>query len=295
MSVARARRLRRCQAALIYGYSLWGGLKELVATFLVVVAAPFAPTAAEELRSVRRCSPFSFVCAALFAALNVSAAFGAAACTAAFVFVARLRARRLTLSLLGGVGITALLSLPTIVIVRAFLHLTTSNLLTPEQRLGNLPRPLNLLQIFGIWPSGDFRVWPFDHLITELLIAVAALAAAATVALCATPAPVSPAASCSHRLLVALLLGRVSCPWLAGKAYATALAGARIDGGWRWRRFAFERDNQDPSVVLGALIIGGVLWSNVLAYHDVWLAPRASCRNSSRSGRPLLRSGPGSE
>ena len=27
------------QAALIYGYSLWGGLKELVATFLVVVAA----------------------------------------------------------------------------------------------------------------------------------------------------------------------------------------------------------------------------------------------------------------
>ena len=198
------------QAALIYGYSLWGGLKELVATFLVVVAAAFAPTAAEELRSVRRLLPFSFVCAALFAALNVSAGLWLLPLALpAFVFVARLRARRLTLSLLGGVGITALLSLPTIVIVRAFLHLTTSNLLTPEQRLGNLPRPLNLLQIFGIWPSGDFRVWPFDHLITELLIAVAALAAAATVALALRRRQYRLPLLVVTVVLVALLLERV--------------------------------------------------------------------------------------
>ena len=209
----------------------------------------------------------------------------------AFAFVARLRVRRLTLPLLGGVGITALLSLPTIVIVRAFLHLTTSNLLTPEQRLGNLPRPLNLLQIFGIWPSGDFRVWPFDHLIAEILIAVAALAAASTVALALRRRCYRLPLVVATVLLAALVLERASSPWLAGKAYATA-SPVLVLTALALAAIAFERNFKIAASLLGALIIGGVLWSNALAYHDVWLAPRAQLQELEQVGDRFAGQGP---
>jgi hypothetical protein len=280
------------QAALIYGYSLWGGLKELVATFLVVTAAVFAPILAEELRSARRLLPFAFACAALLAVLNVSGGFWLLPLALpAFVHVARQRTRRSALPVLEGVGVTALLALPTIVIAHDFYRYTTSNLLTQAQRLGNLPRPLNLLQIFGIWPSGDFRVWPFDHLIPEILIAVAALAAAATVALALRRRQYRLPLLVVTVVLVALLLERVSSPWLAGKAYATA-SPVLVLTALALAAIAFERDFKIAASLLGALIIGGVLWSNVLAYHDVWLAPRAQLQELEQIGDRFSGQGP---
>jgi hypothetical protein len=280
------------QAALIYGYSLWGGLKELVATFLVVAAAAFAPTAAEELRSVRRLLPFAFTCAALLAVLNVSGGFWLLPLALpTFALVARPSAKRPTLPVLEAVGVTALLALPTIAIAHDFYRYTTSNLLTQAQRLGNLPRPLNFLQIFGVWPSGDFRVWPDRQLISELLIVVTALAAAATVVLALRRRCYRLPLVVATVVLVALVLMRVSSPWLAGKAYATA-SPVLVLAALALAAIAFEHGFKLGASLLGVLIAGGVLWSNALAYHDVWLAPRAQLQELEQVGERFAGQGP---
>lgn len=280
------------QAALIYGYSLWGGLKEVVATFLVVVAAALAPTTAEELRSVRRLLPFAFACAALLAVLNVSGGFWLLPLAVpAFALVARPSAKRPTLPVLAAMGVTALLALPTIVIAHDFYRYTTSNLLTQAQRLGNLPRPLNFLQIFGVWPSGDFRVWPDRQLVSELLIVVTALASAATVGLALRRRCYRLPLAVVTVVLVALVLMRVSSPWLAGKAYATA-SPVLVLAALTLAAIAFEHGLKLGASLLGVLIAGGVLWSSALAYHDVWLAPRAQLQELEQVGERFAGQGP---
>ena len=279
------------QATLIFGYSLWGGLKEVAATFLVVAAAAFVPIALGELDSARRLLPFAFTSAALFAVLNVSAIFWLLplALLAVALAVWR-RSRRTTVSLLGGVGATVLLSLPTIVIAKEFYRYTTGNLLTPDQRLGNLIRPLNFLQVLGIWPNGDFRLWPHQHLATEILIAVAVLALLGTVALALSGRHYRLPLLVATVVAVALGLQIHSSPWLVGKAYATA-SPVLLLAALALAAIAFERGFRIEAALLGALIVGGVIWGNVLAYHDVWLAPRAQLHELEQIGEPLRRSG----
>ncbi len=298
MPLVRSCRLRSlvafvaAQAALIYGYSLWGGLKELAATFLIVAAAAFAPTASEELRAVGRLLPFAFTCAALLAVLNVSGGFWLLPLALpAFALVARPSAKRPARPVLEAMGITALLALPTIVIAHEFYRYTTSNLLTQAQRLGNLPRPLNSLQIFGVWPSGDFRVWPERQLISELLIAVTALAAAATVVLALRRRCYRLPLAAATVVLVALVLMRVSSPWLAGKAYATA-SPVLVLAALALAAIAYERGFKIGAVLPGVLIAGGVIWSNALAYHDVWLAPRPQLQELEEVGERFAGQGP---
>ena len=53
----------------------------------------------------------------------------------------------------------------------------TSSPVTSDTAKGNLVEPLNWLQLFGVWPEGDFRFEPDDMLVTYVLVAVVALAA----------------------------------------------------------------------------------------------------------------------
>jgi hypothetical protein len=296
--LVHSRRLRAivaffaAQAALLYGFALWGGMKEIIGVALIVSVATLTPTNGEELRSVRRLIPFTLTCAALLAVLNVSAGLWLLPLgLPAFAVVARQRSRRPALSLVGGIGLIVVFSLPTIVIARDFLRLTNSNLLTPSQRLGNLPRPLNLLQIFGIWPTGDFRVWPSEHAATKILVAMAALAALIAVIVALRRRLWRLPLLAGTVIATALILERTSSPWLAGKAYATAspvlvLAALATAAILVERRFRIE------GVLLAIVIAGGVVWSNALAYHDVWLAPRAQLQELEQIGDRFAGQGP---
>ena len=47
--------------------------------------------------------------------------------------------------------------------------------------------------------------------------------------------------------------------------------------------------------MLALAIVGGVLWSNALEYHDVWLAPRGQLHELETIGARLRRPGPGAD
>jgi hypothetical protein len=283
------------QAALLYGYSLWGGMKELIAAVLIVTAAALVPTSVEELSAMRRLIPFALTCAALLAVLGVGAGLWLLPLVLpVLAVVVRHRTRRPVLSLIAGTGVIALFSLPTIVIVRSFLNSlkgVAGGALTPSQRLGNLPRPLNLLQLFGVWPNGDFRLWPSEHAATEILIAVVAVTAIGALVVSLSRRFWRLPLLVATVVLAALFLERTSTPWLAGKAYAIA-SPVLVLAALALTAFLVERGFRIEGLLLAALIVGGVFWSNALAYHDVWLAPRAQLHELELIGDHFSGQGP---
>ncbi len=89
----------------------------------------------------------------------------------------------------------------------------------------------------------------------------------------------------------ALVILGLSSPWVGGKAFAIAspaflaLALAACGAGFSCGRFV------EASVVAGA-IAAGVLWSNVLQYHHVWLAPRGQLHELEVVGKEFAGAGP---
>jgi len=279
------------QAALLYGYALWGGIKELAAVAVIVTAAALAPTSGNELRSIRRLIPFALACAAALAVLNVSAGMWLLPLgLPAIVVVVRQRARRPVFRLLAAAGLIAVFSLPALVIARGFLGVANSNWLY-NRGLANLIRPLNLLQIFGVWPNGDFRLWPHERAVTELLVAVVAVAAAVALVISLKRRLWRLPMLVASVVVSALVIEHTSPPWLTGKVYAIA-SPVLVLAALATTAFLVESGFRIEGALLAALIAGGVFWSTALAYHDVWLAPRAQLRELEWVGDRFAGQGP---
>jgi len=180
------------QSALLYGYSLWGGIKEMTAAFLVALgvalAVPLLRRPPARLREVRATLPLAVAAGALFQTLQIGAAGWA---VAALVLLARawlwqaprLPRLRVRLASLGALAVmTAVLILPQWVALQSFItHL--SPLFSGEPgvarafELGNLIKPISGWQLAGIWPAGEPR-FTAPAMPTALFIAVALIAAA---------------------------------------------------------------------------------------------------------------------
>jgi hypothetical protein len=130
---------------------------------------------------------------------------------------------------------------------------------------------LKVTQLAGIWPVGDFRQLPAT-LPTALLVGFSLLLALGAlywtlrrrqfaIALFAFVA----LAACA----ISYLAG--ATPWIIGKTLAfdspAVLTAAVVGGALLWQRHWL-------GVAAISVIAFGVLWSNVLAYHNVVLAPR---------------------
>src|SRR5262249_54193709 len=80
-------------------------------------------------------------------------------------------------------------------------------------------------------------------------------------------------------------------PWIDGKAMATAsaafLLAALVACG-----FVFEHGHRVVAALAGVAIAAGVLWSNALAYHGVWLAPRQAMAELASIGQRFAGDGP---
>ena len=259
------------QSALLYGYALWGGIKELGSAWAVPLLVALVPPVLRSER-IRHLIPLAVVTALLFGVLNVGAIVWVAPALAfALVLIFRNRGPMHTIRAAAAfAAFLVVLSLPPILAARDFF---SSNLAT-FSALANLIKPLNPLQVAGIWPAGDFRFDPQRIGPTYVLIAVALVAAAAgaieasrrggwEIAVFAVGAPAS-----------ALVLYAASTPWIEGKAFATASPAipfaALIAAG-----LLFRGGRRVEGAVLATVIAGAVFWSNVLQYHDAWLAPRS--------------------
>jgi hypothetical protein len=92
-------------------------------------------------------------------------------------------------------------------------------------------------------------------------------------------------------LFGAVILIQVASPWIGAKGLATAapaLVAAALVGG----SVLFEGGRRVEGLVALLAIAGGVVWSNVLQYHDVSLAPRAQLSELSTIGSRFAGDGP---
>lgn len=287
------------QPALLYGYSLWGGVKELTAAFLLALGVALAaPLLARRPPRPRQLLPLAVAAGALIVTLGPGAAgwiVPALVClVAAWLWLGgeRRPVRPALASTAWLAGLTALFAIPVWMVLGAFLQ-GDSGLFSSGQstatKLGNLLHPLNAFQLAGIWPVGDFRS-DAPAVPTALLVAVALIAAAIGIRAGVRRRQLGPSLYALVALIgcAAIYLAGAT-PWVVGKTLAisspallvVAMAGVAALAGRR-------RVGVLVLIALGA----GVLWSNALAYHSAQLAPRARLRELQHIGGLVAGKGP---
>jgi hypothetical protein len=272
------------QPALLYGYSLWGGIKEIAAAGLIAALATLIPIAFAGVDSWRGVLPAAVGIAALAAVLSPGGLIWAAPLLGLGLYTASRAGGALALRRGAALlAVTAALSIP---LLGASLVPPTSSPLTDADAKGNLVEPLEPAQVAGVWPAGDFRFSPEASEVAYLLVFVVAAAALLGAALAWRRGPGGRALAVygGGTLLVAALLAVFGSPWAEGKAYAIAspaalalgLIGAALLARDRgpWPAVARRRWFASAGAVAFAAIGAGVLWSNALAYGAVNLAPR---------------------
>jgi hypothetical protein len=280
------------QPALLYGYSLWGGIKELTAAFLLALGVALAAgILSRRPARWRELLPLAVAAGALIQTLGPGAGgwVGPALVLVAVAWLwggdRRQRLRAIVPSLAWLAGLTAACVVPVWAVVGDFLSnkgglfagLFSSGQ-TQATRLGNLIHPLSAFQLAGIWPVGDFRLTA-PTLASALLIGLALLAAGAGLWVSVRRRQFGIA------LYVAIAL--IGCgaayfsggtPWVTGKTLAISspalLVAALTGGGVLWGLWGGNRTGGAAGALVAVTLVGGVLWSNALAYHDATLAPR---------------------
>jgi hypothetical protein len=265
------------QPALLYGFALWGGAKELAGAALVATAAALTD---QPGRSVRSLLPFAIACAAVLDTLSLAGAVWLLPLAAALVPLGR----RKPLVLAGGAAGLAVVSAPALAAADEFLRGANRAVFESGAELGNLIRPLHPLQLLGVWPTGDFRVEPAHRVVTAVLVAVGVCGALLGVVLAALRR--------AHAVLLALLSSLAGAvvftafggPWVAAKALAVGapvvLLVALVGLVGLPSTVAAVAPRRRPvalaaTVLAAVALAAGVVWSNALAYHDVNLAPRS--------------------
>jgi hypothetical protein len=277
-------------AALLYGYALWGGIKELAEAALLVLAAALLPVFLRR-PGVRAALPLAVVAAAT---LGVQSAAGAVwlIVPAAIVGVVLFRRADRRSSAIAGaaliVGCVAL-SIPTL--AAATMWLGHTGTFTGGSRLANLYHPLSWSQVFGIWPSGDFRNNPDNSSVTGALIALVVLGAALGLVLAWRRRGWGLIVYAATALIASSVFWLKASPWIGAKAIAIVsplfLVLALAAAGW-----LFESGRRVEATLAAAALLFGVAWSDSLAYHDVLLAPNARLAELQTIGDRYAGQGP---
>ena len=276
------------QPALLFGYALWGGVKELGAAVFVALAAAVAPAVVRSDALRRDACLLALSGGALVGVLSIGGLvwLGPLLAILAFLALRDFGLRDAAEQAAAFLVALALFSLP-VLLSGGFSPFQSG--LTAESEVGNLIGPLNPFQALGAWPSGDFRAAPSETVATAVLIALGILAALIGVWAAWRRRGVAALLYASG-LLAAAAIVAVGSPWVGAKALATvapaalalAIAGAA----------AALRLDRLTGIALIAVVAGGVLWSNVLAYGGVDLAPYGQLRELERIGHQFAGQGP---
>ncbi len=292
------------QPALLYGYSLWGGIKEMTAAFLLVLGMALAatviakrPERGRELLGVAICGGGLLISLSVGAGAWLAPAF-------AIVFgawaVAAWRKRQTDklwwrgplISTLWLGALTAVCAIPLWAVVHSFLS-NDAGLFNAGQdqatTLGNLIQPLSGYQLAGIWTIGDFR-YTAPLFPTAPLVAIVFAVTAATLTVTIRERRFGLPAYVAVALLgCAIFYLAGSTPWVMGKALAISspalLTAALIGAMMLWGRWVF-------GLVLVIVLAFGVIASNLSGFHDVLLAPKDRLAELQRIGQLVAGKGP---
>ena len=287
------------QPALLYGYALWSGVKELAVAALVVLVSALVASALTAPFRVRAQIPLAVAAAAVLACLNVLGLVWLAGLAIVVVLVITYNGvRRAGMPLAFALVCCLVLAVPALATARQFVRVSAASD-AGHGTLGNLFHPLSSLQILGIWPTGDFRGRPTHLVVTYLLLELLAVAAVFAV-VCAVRrrawgVPLYLLVAVGGWALVAAAdaLGHGS-PWLDAKALASASPAVPVAAAAGAAVLLERRKALEVAVGAAALaaIAGGVLWSNALAYGSVWLAPRNQLAELETIGHRFAGDGP---
>jgi hypothetical protein len=284
------------QPALLYGYALWGGVKELVAVASIATAVALAA----ELRPPHRIAaglPFAVACAALVDAFSLSGAVWLVPLVAVLVPFARSAPKAAAAC----VGAAAMLAIPAFAAASDLYLGTTREILTQATELGNLIRPLRFLQVLGVWPTGDFRLDPDARVASSVLLLIVTAAALVGLLLALGRKAVGLMLGVASALTGAIVFVLFGSPWVGGKALAIGspfvlLAAAVGCVGLFTQRNLLPRRTSGLAIGIGLAaglaVLGGVAWSNALAYHDADLAPYSQLAELQRVGSRFAGDGP---
>jgi len=290
-------------AATYYGYALWGGVKEMLLAMLTALLCATAALALGKRLSLRVLAYPVLVSLAILAisGINAVGVVGPVALGTGLLAWWQRWPRQAIIgsSAIAGAGVMIAV-------------LVWRGLLGSEPRFGvqfpdtgNLVGPLNPWQAVGIWPTGDFRAPPDNVPLTVVLIALGVvLALAGVVHSFRAQAWALPLLLGTQALLIAYALYSGDA-WLGGKILAAAspaiLAAAFVGVGWLLdaipprlgtARRRVTRPMRGVAIGAAALLVAGVLWSDALAYHQVWLAPRDRQAELEDIGRAFAGQGP---
>jgi hypothetical protein len=275
------------QSALLFGYALWGGVKEMAAAWIVALIAALLFLV---LRDLGRWRPVLPLAAALSAAIALMSPAGALAWGLPLLlpaFVATFGMRRGQ----GGartwialIVATAALTLPWL--PAAGFVPPTAKPLTSDIGLGTLGDPLNPLQIAGIWPTGDFRSPPDLEPVTYGLIGLVIAGALLGVYLGYRRRAWSLILYTVGTIFAAVAILVIASPWVGAKALAIA-SPASLLAAMAAAAFLVGRTRVPLAGLAMLALAGGVLASNVLAYREANIAPRDRLAELARIGEML--------
>jgi hypothetical protein len=257
------------QPALLLGYAFWGGIKEVTAAPLIALAVALAPRALGE-GGARATLPLAVAAGALLVSLSPGGMIWLAPMLLALAVLALVRLDRRQALRRAAVFVAVLAVFAFPLAITGVLLPPTATSLTSNTDVSNLWHALKGVQVLGIWPAGDFRFDPDSDVVIAILIALAILAALAGLwaAWRKRALALLLYATC---LISCLALVLVGSPWVGGKALATASPVALllvICGA-----LALMDADRPTGMALTGILAGAVVWSSVLAYGGVSIAP----------------------
>jgi hypothetical protein len=276
------------QPALLYGYAMWGGVKEIAAAPLLPLAAALAPPALRKDARLRDIVPLTIAASALVGVLSPG---GLAWLGPMLVVLAVLAVKRLgwRTALIRAGFFAAALAVLCIPVLTSGLVPPTTKPLVGSNGEGNLRGPLDPLQALGVWPSGDFRFRPDGTVVTAILVALALGAALFGLWMLWRRRAEKPLLFATALIACAVIV-LLGSPWAAGKALATASPAALTLA--MVGALAVLRIDRLAGGLLAVAVVGGVLWSNVLAYGGVSLAPYGVLLELEQIGKQFAGEGP---
>ncbi len=277
------------QPAILFGYALWGGIKEVSGAYLLALISVLIPWTLDSRRGQAAVVPLAAGCAALVCVLSLPGGLWLLPALLAAAVLVALRPDRAQLRKAGAFALAlGVLAIPAYVAAAEWLP--TVGDFGKESELGNLVQKLSVLQLFGIWPGGDFR-YRHDPAPVKVLIVLVIVAAALGLWWAWTRR--------SWALLVYVAVAGLGCagyllvssPWIGGKTIAMA-APAILAAAFAACAGVALRGRVVEAGVIAVAIAGGVVWSNWDQYHDVWLAPRGQLHELETIGDRIAGQGP---